>query len=68
MAVKKNEASEIENQNEFDSFIPRGRNLRFDDFSEYDKSDYSQNEITQQEPLKFNKQDFDFENPKLDMY
>ena len=40
----------------------------FDDFSEYDKSDYSQNEITQQEPLKFNKQDFDFENPKLDMY
>lgn len=39
--ARKNNLSEIDNHNEFDSFIPRGRNLRFDDFSDYGKSEFS---------------------------
>jgi hypothetical protein len=42
--------------------------MNFDNYSDYNKSDFSAS-VTQHDPLPYKKMaDFDFENPKLDAY
>ena len=53
----------------YDHSYPFKRHINFDNYSDYQKSDFS-NTVTQHDPLPYKKtvDNFDFENPKLEAY